>query len=84
MKARAVLCDLGNTLLEYRLHGQWQAFLHRRLAEVFETGCDRTDTALTPAEFAERAAEVIGLPPLQCTSACRGPRRPVAVSMGWA
>lgn len=62
MKARAVLCDLGNTLLEYRLHGQWQAFLHQRLAEVFETACNHTDTALTPAEFAERAAKVIGLP----------------------
>jgi HAD superfamily hydrolase (TIGR01509 family) len=61
MKARAVLFDLGNTLLEYRLHGQWQAFLHGRLAEVFETVCGRQDTALTPVEFADRAAHVIGL-----------------------
>ena len=54
MKARAVLFDLGNTLLEYRLHGQWQALLQRRLAEVFDTVCDhRESTALTPAEFAD-------------------------------
>jgi HAD superfamily hydrolase (TIGR01509 family) len=64
MNARAVLFDLGNTLLEYRLHGQWQAFLRQRLEEVYETICDHQEPFDLPAaDFAERAAEVIGVSP---------------------
>jgi len=61
MRYQAVLCDLGNTLLEYRLHGHWKAFLRQRLEEVHELVCAGTSASpVSPAVFVEQAVEVIG------------------------
>jgi FMN phosphatase YigB (HAD superfamily) len=60
MKLRAVLFDLGNTLLQYGLHGHWRAFLRQRLEEIYPTLCDpAVCEAVSPEAFAERASEVI-------------------------
>jgi len=57
----AILFDLGNTLLEYGMHGRWRAFLHQRLATVYEMVCeDSAPTEQSSQVFAERVAEVIG------------------------
>lgn len=61
MSIRAVLFDLGNTLLEYSLQGRWREFLCQRLEEMCSLICDTLEhPALAPAEFAASVGEVIG------------------------
>ncbi len=61
MKVRAILFDLGNTLLCYSLHGHWRDFLHTRLQEVYRTVCDHAVSHhVSPLTFATTAAEIIG------------------------
>ncbi len=61
MKYQAVLFDLGNTLLEYGLHGHWKAFLRQRLEEVHGLVCAAaSEKQVSAALFVEQAAEVIG------------------------
>jgi len=58
---RAVLFDLGYTLLEYSLQGRWRAFLTQRLAEMHALVSSLVaPVALPPAEFAATVGEVIG------------------------
>ena len=57
---RAVLFDLGNTLLEYSLDGRWREFLRERLQEMHPV-CDTPPRPkLSAAEFAAQVAEIIG------------------------
>jgi len=57
---RAVLFDLGNTLLEYGLDGRWREFLRERLQEMHPV-CDTPPRPkLSAAEFAAQVAEIIG------------------------
>jgi len=60
MTIRAVLFDLGNTLLEYELQGRWREFLRRRLEEMYPLVCESASVALSPADFAARVGEIIG------------------------
>jgi len=61
MSIRAVLFDLGNTVLEYGLQGHWREFLRQRLEEMCPLVCDLAEgPKVTPSEFAARVAEVIG------------------------
>lgn len=58
---RAVLFDLGNTLLEYDLQGRWRQFLRERLEQMHPLVCGAVGRVeATPAEFAATVAEVIG------------------------
>jgi HAD superfamily hydrolase (TIGR01549 family) len=58
---RAVLFDLGNTLLEYALQGRWREFLRQRLEEICPLVSDlAAGSNVVPCEFAARVAEVIG------------------------
>jgi len=59
---RAVLFDLGNTLLEYSLQGRWREFLRQRLEEMYGEIADRASRPCggEAGEFAARVAEVIG------------------------
>lgn len=61
MSIRAVLLDIGNTLLEYSLDGQWRQFLVRRLEEMHPVVRDLVGPiAITAPDFAARVGEVIG------------------------
>lgn len=69
MTIRAVLFDLGYTLLDYRLQGpwsafhvgRWRAFLVQRLEEMHPLAGDLAGlVALSPAEFAATVGGVIG------------------------
>lgn len=54
MTIRAVLFDLGNTLLEYTLHGRWPEFRRQRLEQLFPLICELCGQVdATPAEFAD-------------------------------
>ena len=58
---RAILFDLGNTLLEYSLTGRWREFLIARLAELGPGACDTmTPAAFSPGDFARQVGDVIG------------------------
>jgi len=60
MKDQAILLDLGNTLLEYGLHGQWREFLRRRLEEVCElVSAGAGGKRVASSVFAEQAFEVM-------------------------
>jgi HAD superfamily hydrolase (TIGR01509 family) len=61
MTIRAILFDLGNTLLEYGLHGQWGEFLRRRLEEMYPLVGKLVGSIVTsPDEFGAQLAEIIG------------------------
>ena len=61
MRYQAVLFDLGNTLLDYGLHGQWRAFLRQRMEEVYELVCHgAAGQEVAPSVFVEQVAEVFG------------------------
>jgi len=60
MTIRAVLFDLGNTLLEYRLQGRWREFLRERLEEMYPLVCEVGPVALSPVEFGARVGDIIG------------------------
>jgi FMN phosphatase YigB (HAD superfamily) len=61
MRPRAILFDLGNTLLQYGLYGRWREFLTRQLEVVYETVCDGAASRhVSPQVFATVASEVIG------------------------
>jgi hypothetical protein len=61
MRYQAILFDLGNTLLEYQLHGHWKAFLKQRLEQVYELVCGGADgKRVAPSVFVEQVAEVFG------------------------
>jgi HAD superfamily hydrolase (TIGR01509 family) len=57
---RAVLFDLGNTLLEYAQHGHWREFLSRRLEEMQPLVCGLCSATKPPADFVTRTVEAIG------------------------
>lgn len=58
---RAILFDLGHTLLRYGLHGRWREFLLEQLEVVYETVCDGAISRPVSAQvFATVASEVIG------------------------
>lgn len=60
MRFRAVLFDLGYTLVDYRMDGPWREFLHTRLVEMCPTVCSLTGMSATaPGEFAEQMANLI-------------------------
>lgn len=61
MTVRAVLFDLGNTLLEYSLQGQWGGFLLQRLAEMHPLIHDLAGpSSLSPSELAVAVGGVVG------------------------
>ena len=61
MTARAILFDLGNTLLHYPWHGRWRVFLRERLEEVYRVVCDGSAAHhVAPLTFVEVAAQTIG------------------------
>ena len=61
MSVRAVLLDIGNTLLEYSLDGQWRQFLVRRLEEMHPIVRDMVGPISLPSDqFAAAVGEVIG------------------------
>jgi FMN phosphatase YigB (HAD superfamily) len=58
---RAILFDLGNTLLEYSLQGHWREFLLQRVAEMYPLVCELAKpVAVSQADFTTRINEVIG------------------------
>jgi len=58
---RAVLFDLGNTLLDYSLQGRWREFLRQRLAQMHPLVSEVTASpACDVVEFAEQLADIIG------------------------
>ena len=58
---RAILFDLGNTLLEYSLTGHWREFLLTRLEAMYASVCEMAaPTAGSAAEFARIVGDVIG------------------------
>jgi FMN phosphatase YigB (HAD superfamily) len=60
MAFRAILFDLGNTLLEYSLQGQWREFRDRRVREMYQVVCDlRPKQVLEEAPFYEVMNKVI-------------------------
>jgi len=57
---RAVLFDLGGTLLEYGLEGRWRQFLPARLEELYPLVERRAGPLrLSPPEFAAQVAAVV-------------------------
>jgi len=61
MTTRAVLFDLGNTLLEYSLAGHWREFLVQRLEELYPLVCElASPISLSPTQFAATVGEIIG------------------------
>ena len=61
MNYRAVLFDLGNTLLVYAQAGRWREFCLERLEEMHPLVCETLGRPAVPAgEFAARVDEVIG------------------------
>ncbi len=61
METRAILFDLGNTLLQYRLYGHWGEFLTQQLETVYESVCDGAVSRPVSAQvFATVASDVIG------------------------
>ena len=61
MNLRAILFDLGNTLLEYSLQGHWREFLLQRVAEMYPRVCELTKpVAVSLADFTARINEIIG------------------------
>jgi FMN phosphatase YigB (HAD superfamily) len=58
---RAVLFDLGNTLLEYGLQGRWREYAQSRLTEMHPLVREIVgDPGLAADEFAARVGEVLG------------------------
>ncbi len=61
MRVKAVLFDLGNTLLQYPMQGQWGQYLRERLEYVYSHVCDgATAHHVAPLTFASVTAEIIG------------------------
>jgi HAD superfamily hydrolase (TIGR01509 family) len=61
MTYRAVLFDLGYTLLDIPLAMTWREFVERRLAEMYDTVCSLVRIPpVEPHEFATKMADVIG------------------------
>ncbi len=61
MRVKAVLFDLGNTLLQYPFQGQWKQYLRERLEYVYSHVCDvATNHHVAPLTFASVTAEMIG------------------------
>ncbi len=61
VRVRAVLFDLGYTLLDYPVGMPWREFLRHRLAEMCDTVCSLARVRpMDPREFATRMGEVIG------------------------
>lgn len=60
MTCRAVLFDLGYTLLDYPLEGTWREYLRARLQEMYPVLCQAAaGPQMEPAEFAQTAAQII-------------------------
>jgi putative hydrolase of the HAD superfamily len=58
---RAILFDLGNTVLEYGLAGHWREFRLTRLEEMYPIVCETAaPAAASAAEFAHIVGDVIG------------------------
>jgi HAD superfamily hydrolase (TIGR01509 family) len=64
---RAILFDLGNTVLEYSLTGHWREFLRQRLAQIWREAV-HGDTR----SFASPFAKATGDEPLRTTLLSRG------------
>jgi len=61
MAFRAVLFDLGYTLLDYPVDMPWREFLRDRLAQMCDTVCSLARVRpMDPREFATKIGEVIG------------------------
>lgn len=61
MSVRAVLFDIGNTLLEYSLDGHWREFRIERMEEMYPLVSELLGpVAVPPTEFALTVGEVIG------------------------
>ena len=61
MGVKAVLFDLGNTLLQYPFQGQWKQYLRERLEYVYSHVCDgATAHHVAPLTFATVTTEKIG------------------------
>ena len=62
MSIRAVLFDLGYTLLDYPLQGSWREYLQVRLAEMHPLICPVAagSAVVTAEEFVRIASEIIG------------------------
>jgi len=61
MTVKAVLFDLGNTLLRYPLQGHWGEYLREQLEQVYTQVCDgATIHHVAPLTFASVTADMIG------------------------